>query len=61
MSYKQILRDLVYKLPYVRSLKSKVTFYESRLPVLPGHFYSPLVDTKEILENKNTILKAAEA
>ena len=55
MSYKHILRNFADKLPYVRSLKHKVNFYESRLRVSPGHFYSPIVDTKEIIERENTI------
>jgi len=48
MNYKRKLRNLADKLPYVRSLKKKVSFYESELPVPPGHFYSPLVNTSEI-------------
>ena len=55
MSYKQLLRNFADKLPYVRSLRSSVNFYESRLPVLPGHFYSPIVDTEEIFEKQKII------
>ena len=55
MNYKESIKNFVDRLPYVRTLKKKAIFYESRLTVAPGHFYSPIVDSDEIIENENKI------
>ncbi len=53
--YKKIVRKIVDRLPHVRMLKDKVAFYEEKLFVAPGHFYSPVVDKSEVCENENRI------
>lgn len=55
MNYKESIKNLVNRLPYVRTLRQKVNFYESVLMVPPGHFYSPLVDNDEVIEKQHLI------
>jgi hypothetical protein len=54
------LKQILYKFPYIRSLKSKINNLEKELMIYktqnpPGHFYSPIVNVKEIKDKENTI------
>lgn len=70
---KQLLKNIADKLPYVRTLKKKLvtceeklSSYESSILFPPGHFYSPLVKTSDILQqeerifNKDKLLAAVD-
>jgi hypothetical protein len=53
---KKALLNLINKLPYIRSLYSKVKVYDKGFP--PGHFYSPIVDTEEIRKYREQIFNS---
>ena len=55
MFHRNILNKIADKLPYVQNLKKLVKHNQSALFVEPGHFYSPLVDTKHILEEEHIV------
>jgi predicted O-methyltransferase YrrM len=50
---KKIISNFLNILPYVRSLIQTVEVYKKGFP--PGHFYSPVVDTRDVLYNKGRI------
>ena len=55
---KLFLRNIVDKLSYVQTLKSRIQLYELQMLqtfVPPGHFYSPIVDANEIVENNDIV------
>jgi predicted O-methyltransferase YrrM len=45
------------RLPYVKFLKSKISYYESNMQVPPGHFYSSVNSIEWIKENQEKIFK----
>jgi len=49
MRLKDTIKTILDNLPYIRLLKQKVEFYEKELFVLPGHFYSPIVNQEELI------------
>lgn len=55
MNYRSFIKEIICKLPYISRLKKKVDLYESNLMVLPGHFYSPIINAEEILLNEKRI------
>jgi predicted O-methyltransferase YrrM len=58
MIINKFLKRLLHKLPYVAILKNKAKLYDelnSKLFVEPGHFYSPINDINEIVENEHKI------
>lgn len=60
MSIKQIIKNIVDGLPYVRTLKNEGKLFNSlkeKMFVEPGHFYSPITDPNEIIKNDQIIFK----
>lgn len=45
---KEFLKQQIDKLPYIRIMKKKLSFYETELLVKPGHFYSPIASQEEL-------------
>jgi hypothetical protein len=52
---KQILKSILNRLPYISSLHRKVNYYENALMVPPGHFYSPIGNQEELINDKSKI------
>lgn len=55
MQILELIKQISNKLPYIRSLKRKLDFYESNLLIKPGHFYSPIIDYEAIRKNQDQI------
>ena len=53
-----ILKYLLNKLPYIRTLNRKLEEYKKTMRFAPGHFYSPIVSKDEILKNEDVIWKS---
>ena len=51
----KLIQSLLDKLPYIKSLRHKVDIVERNSHVLPGHFYSPIVDVNDIALRKSKI------
>ncbi len=45
---KNFVKAGIDKLPYIRAMKQKLSFYETELLVKPGHFYSPIASQEEL-------------
>lgn len=52
------IRRLLDKFPYVRGLAHDVKVYKKGFP--PGHFYSPIVNTEEVKEERDRIFGSQE-
>ena len=52
---KKFLKSILDRLPYVRSLKRTIDFYNDHLHVPPGHYYSPIILTEELIKNREKI------
>lgn len=57
MRVKEQIKRILDQLPYIKSLKRQVDFYQNRLHVLPGHFYSPIISVEEIQKYRVNIFK----
>lgn len=55
MKAKNYIKEIIEKLPHVRSLKRKLLNYQQSLIFPPGHFYSPVVDIQELIANRSKI------
>lgn len=49
------------RMPYVRTLKKKLDFYEQNLIFQPGHFYSPIINIEEIVGQEDEIFNPNKA
>ena len=61
MSFKQILKNIANRLPYVRTLKNESILFndlKEKMFVEPGHFYSPITDYYDLKENDHVIFKS---
>jgi hypothetical protein len=45
-SLKQFLKNIILSLPYLSSIKKELEIYRTHVP--PGHYYSPVINVKEI-------------
>lgn len=52
---KKIIKRVLNKLPYIRTLKKELDIYKTQNP--PGHYYSPIVSVQKIKEKENEIFK----
>lgn len=50
---KKILKQLLFSIPAVKSLKQELEYYKTEFP--PGHFYSPISSVQEIVDNQEAI------
>ena len=51
----KLIQSVLDKMPYIKSLRHKVDIMERNSHVLPGHFYSPIVDVQDIAGRKSKI------
>jgi hypothetical protein len=49
----KILKQVLFSIPAVKSLKQELEYYKTEFP--SGHFYSPISSLEEILENQDAI------
>ncbi len=57
---KNIIKKILNKLPYVRTLYADVSEYKRNARYRPGHYYSPIVSVDEIKLNQERIWKSNE-
>lgn len=52
---KKTFKKILHKIPYVERLHMDTEQYKANSCFPPGHFYSPIVNTKEIIEKEDVI------
>ncbi|WP_338790911.1 class I SAM-dependent methyltransferase [Bernardetia sp. MNP-M8] len=57
MAFKQYIKNIVNKLPYIKTLHKQVEHYNNNAFVPAGHYYSPIVLVKEAEEKQDEIWK----
>ncbi|MEY8848350.1 class I SAM-dependent methyltransferase [Psychroserpens sp. XS_ASV72] len=55
----EILKKILNKLPYVRTLHKNLATYKKDMHFPPGHFYSPIVSREEIKKKEHIIWNTA--
>lgn len=57
---KQLLKNILHKIPYINGLKTQVDNYKENACFPPGHFYSPIVSVEDIKSRESTIWSETE-
>lgn len=57
---KQVIKNSINKLPYIRTIYSQLNFYRKNSLYPPGHFYSPIVSIDNIKGRESEIWKFPE-
>ena len=52
---KQLVKNILNGIPYVRKLKERVDAYDANSCFPPGHFYSPIVSVEDIKQREDEI------
>ena len=57
---KKQIKDILNKLPYIKTLYEKTKVYSQNACYPPGHFYSPIVSVQDVMKREDEIWKGVD-